>query len=132
MARTPVQWTGSPEAVCSSKTATSQPRWASLYAANSPPGPPPMMATSRMRIVYESVRLVRGKGTTTSDLWTTTFPCAAERDPEGQRDQPHVERKGLPLDVQTVVPKLVPPRNVARRVDLRDAGEARAHRVAFR
>src|SRR5262249_15907368 len=52
------------------------------------------------------------------------FPSASKHDPERERDEPHVEPKALALRVDAIEAKLVPARNVARRIDLRDTGEA--------
>src|SRR5262245_15420729 len=59
------------------------------------------------------------------------LPSPAERDPERQEDQPQVEPEALVLDVNQVVFELVAAWDVARRVDLRDTGQARAHAVAL-
>src|SRR5215207_9697112 len=56
-ARTPVQWTGSPLDSCSSYTTTSNPSAARERAEARPPGPPPMMMTSRIQIVVARVAI---------------------------------------------------------------------------
>src|ERR671919_12506 len=61
-----------------------------------------------------------------SELAVASFPPAAKGNPERRRDQPHVQPEALSLDVQPVVPEFLAARNIARGVDLRDAGEARA------
>src|SRR5690606_27078524 len=61
------------------------------------------------------------------ELARALFPLAAEGNPEGQRDQADVQPEALAADVHAVVPELVPPRDVARREDLRDAGESGTH-----
>src|SRR6476661_8333967 len=148
-ARTPVQCTGLPLDACSSNTTTSNPRRARRVAACRPPGPPPTMATSLIRTVDTHRRDGGAQSLTQpprsdkarridpespaprSDLAGADLPLPAERDPERQCDQPHIEPEALAVDVHPVVPELVATRDVARRVDLRDAGEPRSYAAAL-
>src|SRR5262249_19611500 len=82
------------------------------------------------------------RGEHTCDVWfvhqaaplhlvPTVFPPATEGDPEGERDQAHVEPETGLADVHAVVAELVAPLDVPRRVDLRDPGEPWAHAVSL-
>src|SRR4029078_3543021 len=148
-ARTPVQCTGLPLDACSSNTATSNPRRARRVAACRPPGPPPTMATSLIRNadthrrdgVAQSLtqpprsdkarRIAPESPASHSDLAGADLPLPAERNPERQCDQPQIEPEALAADVHPVVPELVATRDVARRVDLCDAGEPRSYAAPF-
>src|SRR5262249_4033705 len=55
----------------------------------------------------------------------------ATGDPERQRDQFQVEPEARALQVQAIETELAGARDVARRVDLREAGEARTNAVAL-
>src|SRR6266849_1160036 len=57
---------------------------------------------------------------TGSQLVAAMFPLPPKRDPEGGDDQPEIQQKALPPDVEKIVSELVPPGDVAVRVDLRD------------
>src|SRR4051794_9388080 len=76
------------------------------------------------------VKLGRRDGAA-SEFPVARFPLASERDPERQRDQAHVEKKALTVEIETVVPELVASSDVARREDLRDAGEAGPHEASL-
>ena len=82
-----------------------------------PAGPAPTIATSRttVRSVFSSPH----------------FPCAQQADPEREQNQPQIERQRVTIHVDAIVAELLSPRNVARRVDLREPGEARPHRDAM-
>src|SRR5450631_3787747 len=67
-----------------------------------------------------------------SKLSAASFPSPPERDPEREEDQPDVEGEGLALDVKPVVPELVATDHIARRVDLRNAGQAWTHGASRR
>src|SRR5688500_1613404 len=56
-------------------------------------------------------------------------PPAAQRDPQRQNDETNIERDALCLEVHRVVAELLPPWNIAGRVNLRDAREPRPHTV---
>src|SRR5262245_22357301 len=59
------------------------------------------------------------------------LPPAAECNPERHENQPDVEPEALLSGVQAVEPELTPPRHVAWRVNLGDAGEARPQKTPF-
>src|SRR6266851_4450722 len=63
-------------------------------------------------------------------LAPTRLPRAASGDPERQRNQLQVEANACALQVQAVEAELARARKIARRVDLREAGEARADAMA--
>src|SRR5688572_8490594 len=63
----------------------------------------------------------------TSELLTAHFPISAERDPEGQQDQSHVQPKRLPTHVDEVIAKFPSTADVAWRVYLRDARQSRTY-----
>src|SRR5690348_1849284 len=114
-ARTPVQCTGSPTAACSSSTATWKPRCARRAAAQRPPGPAPTIVTSYIKNAALYAR---------SELATAMLPSSTSRDPERQQHQPQIETETRVTDVQPVHPELVATRQIARRVHLRQAGQA--------
>src|SRR5688572_17552808 len=62
-----------------------------------------------------------------SKLALPALPRAAQADPERQKYQSEIEPERSALDVDEIVAELLTPRHVARRVDLRDPGEARLH-----
>src|SRR5689334_23549375 len=55
------------------------------------------------------------------------FPRAAESDPERQHHQAQIQPERLTPHVQQVVTELPTPRDVTRRIDLSDPGEAGPH-----
>src|SRR6185503_3714761 len=57
-----------------------------------------------------------------SELLAAHFPRTTRGDPEREEDEAYVEPHRLAAHVEEVVFELVPARDVARRVDLRDAG----------
>src|SRR5262245_8632203 len=67
-----------------------------------------------------------------SVLPASGFPCASKANPKRQENQSNVEQPGTPRDVETIVAELLPARDVARRVDLRDAGQPGTHGDAHR
>src|SRR5262249_10257276 len=67
-----------------------------------------------------------------SHLAAACFPLPASRDPERQENQSDVEPESGTLHVQTIESELARPRDVARRVDVRQPGEARPHRLTLR
>src|SRR5262245_9355979 len=58
-----------------------------------------------------------------SDLGGASLPAAARRDPERQQDQADVEPEALIACVDAIESELVAAGDVARRIDLRDAGQ---------
>src|ERR1700687_3264020 len=57
------------------------------------------------------------------------LPAAAEGDPEGQGDERQVEAEAAARDIEEVVAELLPARDVAWGVDLRQARQPRTHAV---
>src|SRR5262245_18364867 len=64
-----------------------------------------------------------------TDLRTPVLPFPAERDPERQHDELHVEPEPSATDVEHVLAELVTADDVARREDLPETSQARAHAV---
>src|SRR6476646_449722 len=58
-----------------------------------------------------------------SHLGAACFPLSSSRDPERQKNQPDVEPESGTFHVQPIESELARPRNVARRVDLRQPGQ---------
>src|SRR3954470_20368992 len=113
-----------------------------------PAGPAPMTTTSRTRrpcgpgrndgahrdrrgarLPPPAQRTRRGdpgcRGATTENiehlvLPPAGFPCSMEANPKRQENQSHVEHPRALPDVEPIVPELLPPRHVTRRVDLRN------------
>src|SRR5262245_33839012 len=83
---------------------------------------PPVITSAAIATAYRRERLSMTSG---SDLRGPMLPTSAESDPERQRDEPRVQPEALPLCVDAIKPELVPAPNVARRVNLSDAGESR-------
>src|SRR5438874_9422266 len=67
-----------------------------------------------------------------SDFAAPMLPFAAERDPERQQDQPDVESEAFAACVDAIEAELVAAADIARRVNLRDAGEARPETASRR
>src|SRR4030095_16908156 len=65
-----------------------------------------------------------------SDAAVALLPLAAAGDPERQQDQLEVETEARPLQVDAIEPELAGAADVARRVHLRQAGQAGTHAVA--
>src|SRR5262245_53318562 len=65
------------------------------------------------------------------ELAAAYFPGAAEGDPEGQEDQADIQAEALHANVDLVVPELVAARDIARRVNLRDASETGTHAASL-
>src|SRR4051794_30673253 len=65
------------------------------------------------------------------DLVAAMFPPAAERDPEGEEDEPDVEPETGAPGVDPIVPELVATSDIPRCVDLSDAGESGSHAAAL-
>src|SRR5690606_6776142 len=86
-----------------------------------PAGPAPITTTSRTRDLSPP----------SSDLVPAILPAAAERNPERQHHQPHVEPERPAPDVEAIVPELLPPRQVPPRIDLGQARQAGRHRGTF-
>jgi hypothetical protein len=57
------------------------------------------------------------------------FPFAAEGDPKRKRNEPHVGKEALFLDVQEIQPKFLSPGQVAWREYLCKSGQSRYHLV---
>src|SRR5206468_6991581 len=72
----------------------------------------------------------RRRSTNESKLFLALFPGAAQRDPERQQDQANVEHERTPADIEKIEAEFLPPRYVARRIDLGDAGQSGRHRAA--
>ena len=83
---------------------------------SSPAGPAPTMTTSRK--------------CGPSILAPARFPCAKHANPKRDENQSKVEPPRASAHVEPVVAELLPPRHVARRVDLREAGQPGPHRDA--
>src|SRR5690349_3836729 len=66
------------------------------------------------------------------ELPVARLPLAAERNPERQGDQQDVEPEALTPDVEAVVAELVAARDVAHRVDLRDARQSGPDEASLR
>ena len=64
-------------------------------------------------------------------LLSAVLPPTAEGDPEREQDETHVEPETLAPGVNAVVAKLVATRQIARCVDLRDAGQAGSNTTAI-
>src|SRR5918994_2599392 len=116
-ASTPVQCTGTPTSVCSSRTTTSKPSRARQVAAVRPPGPPPTMMTSQFK--PDPIICTR------SQFGPSMFPTTTERDPERQRHETKIEPEARAPHVEQVETELVRSPDVARSEDLREPREAR-------
>ena len=132
-ARMPVQWTGSPGlGVLRGRTSAAAPR-------ESPRSVKPAgAATDHDDIVHRAVRVSpvelscqRRIGADANrvrqNFWPRDFPRPRNGDPERERDETHVEPERLAAHVEQVVAELVAARDVARRVDLRDACQPGQH-----
>ena len=104
---------------------------ASRAAVNRPAGPPPTMRTSIGSCIRGSI--ISGR------VPYRLRPCGPRfshvpraGDPERQQDQLHVEPEAGALQVEPIEAELARARDVARRVDLRQPGQARAGRRGAR
>src|SRR3954470_4526618 len=88
----------------------------------SPPGPPPTMSTSVE--LSMSGCIINGLSRQPA---VTFFPRTRSRDPERQQDQFQIEPEARAPQIHPIEPELAGPRDVARRVDLRQPGEPRPH-----
>src|SRR5260370_39981850 len=57
-------------------------------------------------------------GRRTLQLGAPVFPPASEGDPQRHRDEFHIETEAAFADIEAIVPELVSPRDIPRRVDL--------------
>src|SRR6185295_13456250 len=64
-----------------------------------------------------------------SDAAVALLPVAPRGDPERHHDQSEIEPEAGALEVQAIQPELARAIDVARRVDLRDAGQSRPDAV---
>ena len=109
-----MQCTGTPMPSCSSRTTTSWPRWPACRAAIRPAGP----AADDDDI---DSRTTSPRPSILCDPRASHVPCTLiQNDSRINRTS---SQPRPPSHVEAVVAELLPPRDVARRVDLRDAGQ---------
>src|SRR5687767_3277825 len=105
---------------CSSHTSTRRPAAAIFRLATRPAGPAPTTMTS-----YIAARLYRRLPLAARASRRASIPSRERRDGDRTRDQRKVETETRAAPIQEVVAEFSRARQVARGIDLREAGETR-------
>src|SRR5215217_3832670 len=74
--------------------------------------------------------MTRGRGVARSNAAVPLLPLASSGDPERQQNQLEIEPEARAFQIDAIEPELARPADVARGVDLGEAGETGPHTVA--